>query len=90
MTRVFAYLTNVCHRMIVVTKNWTRLGVELRLDLDTILMAQSVGWKCIERHGWEPPPSLWARFNAARGGGVSIEDVLVFCRPKPHQAGPPT
>lgn len=78
MTRVFAHLTHVCNRMIVVTKNWTRLGVELRLDLDTILMAQSVGWECAARHGWEPPPSLWARFNAARGGGVSIEDVLVF------------
>lgn len=80
MTRVYAHLTKVCGRMIVVTKNWTRLGVELRLDLDTILMAQSVGWTCTERHGWEPPPSLWSRFNTQRGGGVLVEDVLIFVR----------
>lgn len=80
MTRVYAHMLNVCTRMIVVTKNWTRLGVEMRLDLDTILMAQSVGWKCVGRHGWTPQPSLWARFNAERGGGVLIEDVMVFER----------
>ena len=78
MTRVYVHMRAVCNRMIVVTKNWTRLGVEMRLDLDTILMAQSIGWTCIDRHGWEPPPSLWARFNATRGGGVPVEDVLVF------------
>lgn len=78
MTAIYEHLTNVCERMIVVTKNWTRLGVELRLDLDTILMAQSVGWECVERHGWEPPPSLWSKFNKQRGGGVQIEDVMVF------------
>jgi hypothetical protein len=50
----------------------------MRLDLDTALMAQSVGWTFIERHGWQPPPSLWARFNATRGGGVAIEDILIF------------
>lgn len=80
MTRIYAHLTDVCQTMIVVTKNWTRLGVELRLDLDTALMAQSVGWKFVERHGWEPPPSLWSRFNKERGGGVQVEDVLVFKR----------
>lgn len=85
MTRVYEHLTGVCERMIVVTKNWTRLGVELRLDLDTILMAQSVGWKCVERHGWSPPPSLWSRFNQERGGGVQIEDVLVFRRERNHR-----
>jgi len=78
MTCVYAHMLIVCNRMMVVTKNWTRLGTEMRLDLDTILMAQSVGWTCVERHGWEPPPSLWAQFNAARGGGVPIEDILVF------------
>ncbi len=80
MTEVYAHLTTVCQRMIVVVKNWTRLGVELRLDLDTILMAQSVGWTCTQRHGWCPPPSLWARFNASRGGGVLFEDILFFER----------
>jgi hypothetical protein len=78
MTRIYSHLHSVCERMIVVTKNWTRLGVEMRLDLDTILMAHSVGWTCVDRHGWEPPPSLWSRFNASRGGGVQVEDVLVF------------
>jgi hypothetical protein len=78
MTEVYRHLLGICKRMIVVTKNWTRLGTELRLDLDTILMAENVGWLCVERHGWEPPPSLWSRFNAARGGGVGIEDVLCF------------
>jgi hypothetical protein len=78
MTRVYAHLLNVCDRMIVVTKNWTRLGVEMRLDLDTLLMAQEVGWACAERHGWVPPQSLWARYNKERGGGVQIEDVLIF------------
>lgn len=78
MTAIYRNLGNQCERMIVVTKNWTRLGVELRLDLDTILMAESVGWECVERHGWEPPPSLWSTFNQRRGGGVQIEDVLVF------------
>jgi hypothetical protein len=78
MTRVYAHLLNICDKMIVVTKNWTRLGVEMRLDLDTILMAQSVGWDCTERHGWTPQPSLWSRYNASRGGGVQVEDVLVF------------
>ncbi len=78
MTEVYRSLTDRCRRMVVVTKNWTRLGVELRLDLDTILMAESVGWKCVSRHGLAPPPSLWARYNAQRGGGVLIEDILVF------------
>jgi hypothetical protein len=78
MTRVYDRLNRTCEKMIVVTKNWTRLGVELRLDLDTILMAQSAGWKCVSRHGWEPPASLWSRFNQQRGGGVAVEDVLVF------------
>lgn len=64
--------------MIVVTKNWTRLGVELRLDHDTILMCQEAGFRLVERHGWVPPPSLWSRYNASRGGGVQIEDVLMF------------
>lgn len=80
MTTIYAHLTKVCDRMIVVTKNWTRLGVELRLDLDTILMAESVGWKCTDRHGWEPPPSLWSKFNRQRGGGIQVEDVLMFSR----------
>ena len=77
MTRVYSHLRTVCGRMVVVTKNWTRLGTEMRLDLDTILMAQEAGWFCLERHGWQPPPSLWARFNAQRGGGVPVEDILV-------------
>lgn len=78
MLRVYAHLTTVCEAMIVVTKNWTRLGTEMRLDLDTILMGMETGWRCVERHGWMPNPSLWSRFNASRGGGVQIEDVLVF------------
>jgi hypothetical protein len=81
MTEVYDHLRSVCDRMIVVTKNWTRLGVEMRLDLDTILMAESVGWKCYERHGFEPPQSLWNRFNEQRGGGVTVEDVLLFANP---------
>lgn len=86
MTAVYAHLANVCARMIVVTKNWMRLGVELRLDLDTILMAQAAGWRCIGKHGFSPAPSLWARFNAERGdrqgktGMVLIEDVMIFDR----------
>lgn len=78
MTKVYDHLRFVCKKMIVVTKNWTRLGVEMRLDLDTILMARSVGWVCSARHGWQPPQSLWSRFNTERGGGIVIEDILVF------------
>lgn len=84
MRLVYAHLRRRCARMIVVTKNWMRLGTELRLDLDTILTAQEAGWSCVERHGWEPSPSLWARFNEARGvdqgrsGAVTVEDVLIF------------
>ena len=78
MTRIYTHMGAVCGRMIVVTKNWTRLGVELRLDLDTILMAQEAGWRCVARHGWTPPPSLWARFNSGRGGGVLVEDIIIF------------
>jgi hypothetical protein len=84
MTEVYAHMRAVCGRMIVVTKNWMRLGVELRLDLDTILMAADAGWRCAGRHGFAPPPSLWARFNADRGarqgrsGMVPIEDILIF------------
>ena len=81
MTAVYDHLTSVCDRMIVVTKNWTRLGVEMRLDLDTILMAESVGWVCVDRYGWKPKASLWSRFNTKRGGGVTVEDVLVFKQP---------
>ena len=84
MTAVYRHLTTVCDRMVVVTKNWTRLGVEMRLDLDTILMARAAGWCCTARHGWNPPPSLWNRFNAQRGGGVEVEDILMFSR----RAGP--
>jgi hypothetical protein len=86
MTAVYRHLATRCERMIVVTKNWMRLGVELRLDLDTLLMAESVGWRCVARHGFAPKPSLWARFNAERGekqgrtGMVGVEDVLVFRR----------
>lgn len=80
MTRIYAHLRTVCDRMVVVTKNWTRLGVEMRLDLDTILMAKEVGWSCVGRHGWQPPPSLWSRFNSKRGGGVTVEDVLIFAK----------
>lgn len=86
MTRVYSHLKEVCGTMIVVVKNWMRLGVELRLDLDTILMAHDAGWEIVGRHGWQPPPSLWARFNADRGGKqgrngmVLVEDVLVFRR----------
>ena len=81
MLRVYEHLRkNVCSKMIVVTKNWTRLGVELRLDLDTILMCRETGWRCESRHGFTPKPSLWSRYNAARGGGVQIEDIMVFSR----------
>jgi hypothetical protein len=92
MLEVYAALRATCERMVVVTKNWTRLGVEMRLDLDTILMCMEAGWRPVGRHGWCPPPSLWSRFNAARGGGVQVEDVLIFERsypagPKPFWAG---
>lgn len=81
MRKVYDHLgKNVCGKMIVVTKNWTRLGVELRLDLDTILMCNETGWICESRHGFAPKPSLWSRYNAARGGGVQIEDIMVFRR----------
>ena len=80
MRPTFAGLWHRAQRLIVVVKNWTRGEVELRLDLDTILTAQEAGWVCTARHGWEPTPSLWARFNHARGIGVSVEDVLVFER----------
>jgi hypothetical protein len=80
MTAIYDHLKSVCDRMIVVTKNWTRLGVEMRLDLDTILMAQSVGWYCEDRNGFEPAPSLWSRYNKQRGGGVTVEDILLFTK----------
>jgi hypothetical protein len=80
MTEVYRHLASRCSRMVTVTKNWTRLGTELRLDLDTILMAQEVGWTLTGRHGWTPRPSLWSRYNANRGGGVQVEDILVFTR----------
>jgi hypothetical protein len=78
MREVYLALRGHGKRMIVVVKNTMRLGVELRLDIDTILTAQEAGWACVERHGWEPTPSLWARFNGAKG--VLVEDVLVFDR----------
>lgn len=78
MRIVYAHLKYHTRRMIVVVKNQTRLGVELRLDLDTILTTKEVGWRCTHRDGWEPPPSLWARYNLSRGTGVAVEDVLTF------------
>lgn len=84
MTAVYSALKKNARRMIVVVKNWTRLGVELRLDWDTILMAESVGWICVGRTGFKPKPSLWSRYNKTRGdrigrqGMVQIEDVLIF------------
>lgn len=80
MRDVFRALRRNGRRMIIVTKNQTRLGVELRLDLDTILTAREAGWICTGRHGWRPRPSLWARYNQQKGTGVEIEDVLVFER----------
>lgn len=86
MTRVYRALAYRSDKIIVVTKNWMRLGVELRLDLDTILMAESAGWSCVARHGYEPKQSLWSRFNEKRGeaagtkGMVTVEDILVFER----------
>lgn len=82
MTAIYDHLRSVCDRMMVVTKNWTRLGVEMRLDLDTILMAQSAGWILNARNGFEPSPSLWSRYNKARGGGVAIEDIILFAKPR--------
>ena len=78
MRRIFLGLRGRGKRMILVTKNTTRLGTELRLDLDTILTAAEAGWKCVARTGWTPKPSLWQRYNAARNTAVLIEDVLVF------------
>lgn len=80
MLDVYNHMTRVCDRMIVVVKNWMRLGVELRLDLDTILTAEEAGWMIVARHGFEPPPSLWARYNKQRGGMVTVEDILIFDR----------
>jgi len=80
MSEIYEHLIVVGERMIVVTKNWWRLGVELRLDLDTILMAGDAGWTLVGRHGWEPRHSLWSRYNQKRGGFKSVEDVLVFER----------
>jgi hypothetical protein len=78
MREIYAKLLKHSEKMIVVTKNWTRLGVELRLDWDTILTASEVGWKITDRHGWIPNQSLWSRFNQSRNTGVTVEDVLVF------------
>lgn len=78
MREVYGSLLGKCGRMILVTKNWTRLGVELRLDLDTVLTAAEAGWELVGRHGWEPRPSLWSRYNASRNSGVGCEDVLIF------------
>jgi hypothetical protein len=80
MRSVYRGLAVQAPRMIVVVKNQTRLGVEMRLDLDTILTASEAGWRCVRRTGWTPRPSLWMRYNLARGTGVEIEDVLVFER----------
>ncbi|SRR6266498_328433 len=80
MRRIYSHMTSVADYMIVVTKNWMRLGVELRLDLDAILTAMEAGWQCVERHGWEPPPSLWARYNRDRGSMVFVEDILMFMK----------
>jgi hypothetical protein len=80
MREIYNVLSKRAKRMILVVKNQTRLGVELRLDLDTILTANEAGWVCTNRTGWEPPPSLWARYNLERGTGVEVEDVLVFER----------
>lgn len=82
MRSVYDHMSNVCGKMVVVTKNWTRLGVELRLDLDTILICMETGWKCDSRHGFQPKPSLWSRYNTQRGGGVLVEDVMIFSRLK--------
>jgi len=78
LRRIFVHLLSRGTVMTTVTKNWTRLGVELRLDLDTILTAQEAGWRIVSRTGWSPPPSLWARYNAKSGTGVRVEDVLTF------------
>lgn len=29
---------------------------------------------------FEPSPSLWSRYNKKRGGGVTVEDVLMFSK----------
>jgi hypothetical protein len=78
MRDVFSSFIAKSNALIIVVKNQTRLGVELRLDLDTILTAHEAGWRCIERHGWKPVPSLWARYNLTRGTGIDIEDILIF------------
>lgn len=81
MREVYAGLFGRARRMIVVVKNQTRLGVELRLDLDTALTAMEAGWRFTRRTGWHPKPSLWARYNLSRGTGIAIEDVLMFEAP---------
>ncbi len=78
MSRVYAHLRSLAARIVVVVKNQTRLGTELRLDWDTIQMAQGAGWHLVKRTGWRPLPSLWQRYNIERGTAVEIEDVLVF------------
>lgn len=80
MRKIYKHMRAVASCMILVTKNWTRLGTELRLDLDTILTAEEAGWECVGRHGWIPPGSHWAKFNRSRNTGVEVEDILIFER----------
>jgi len=78
-----------CHKalkpnglLILVTKNFIRNKVVVRLDLDTIKLCEQVGFELIERHYRElPAQSFWRVIYHQKYPEVELidkEDILVF------------
>jgi DNA modification methylase len=80
--------------MILVTKNFTRSGKEVRLDLDTIKLCEQAGFELVARHYRKiKNPSFWIqnaiiKWNKKHPGVPApyplFEDILVF-RKRRHE-----
>ena len=68
--------------MVLITKNFIRDRKVVRLDLDTVKVCESVGFRLLERHQFKlPQESFWRiqyRLKNPTAPTINHEDVLVF------------
>jgi hypothetical protein len=79
MAATYRSVSRCAPRMVLVVRNWWRLGHEVRFDLETIALAELSHWRCVDRHGWQLPATRpLSRRAGNRNTSPLVEDVLVF------------